>query len=187
MDELQDFDSAEALQIIDTVIGRADKSGASSAEAAVVAGLGLSASVRMGEVDTLEHHRDKQLAITLYNGSSKGSASSSDFRPAALEELVGAAWSIASQTTEDPCNGLIDATLLATDVPDLDLYHPWALSAEQAIDLARECEDAARGETDAITNSEGATVSCHNSAYCYGNTHGFRGAWQSTRHSCDNP
>ena len=183
MDKSQEFDSTEALEIIDSEVSGGAALGASSAEAALVTGLGLSVSVRMGEVETLEHHRDKHLAITLYNGTNKGSASSSDLRAPAIKDLLQAAWSIASHTSDDPYNGLVDADLLATNVPDLDLYHPWSLQAERAINLARQCEDAARDHDHLITNSEGATVSCHAGAYCYANTHGFRGAWQSTRHS----
>ncbi|MCG6887507.1 MAG: metalloprotease PmbA [Proteobacteria bacterium] len=165
------------------MLAEASRLGASAAEAAVNVEAGLSVNVRLGEVDTLEHNRDKGLGITVYFGQRKGSASTSDFSSKAIRETVQAACDIARFTEADDYAGLADAALMATEIPDLDLYHPWSISAEQAIELARDCEAAGR-ETDArISNSEGAMFSSHDGLRVYGNSHGFRGHYPRSRHS----
>jgi len=173
----------ELETVVAAILGEAKRQGASAAEAGVNAESGLSVTVRLGEVETVEHNRDKGLGVTVYFGQRKGSASTSDFSPEAIRETVGAACAIAKYTAEDPCAGLADAELMAADIPDLDLHYPWDLSAERAIALAEECESAARAVDKRITNSEGATVSSHAGYRVYGNSHGFTGAYPSSRHS----
>ncbi|MDE2195947.1 MAG: metalloprotease PmbA [Gammaproteobacteria bacterium] len=157
--------------------------GAAQAEAGVSIESGLTLTVRMGEVETLEYQRDRGLGVTVYFGTRKGSASTSDLSPAALEDTVRAACSIARYTAEDSCAGLADAALMARHVPDLDLCHPWDLSPAAAIGIARDCEDAARGFDRRIQNSEGATITSHRGLRVYGNSHGFLGGYHSTSHS----
>ena len=157
--------------------------GASAAEVGVSRDSGLSVNVRMGEVDTLEYHRDKNFAVTVYFGHRKGSASSTDFRPDALTSTVRAACDIARFTAEDECAGLADPELMAAELPDLDLYHPWDLDAAAAIEQARACEQFAREYDARISNSEGASVSSHGGASVYANSHGFVGTRLGTRHS----
>jgi PmbA protein len=146
-------------------------------------GAGLNVTVRMGATDIIEHNRDKGLGVTVYFGKRKGSASTTDFSPEAIRETVAAACSIAKYTTEDPCAGLADAELMARDVPDLDLYHPWDVGAERAIEIAKEAEDAARAYDPRIANSEGASISSQQGARVYANSHGFIGAYPTTYHS----
>jgi PmbA protein len=177
------FDTERSISVVDDMLAEASRLGASAAEAAVNVEAGLSVNVRLGEVDTLEHNRDKGLGITVYFGQRKGSASTSDFSSKAIRETVQAACDIARFTEADDYAGLADAALMATEIPDLDLYHPWSISAEQAIELARDCEAAGR-ETDArISNSEGAMFSSHDGLRVYGNSHGFRGHYPRSRHS----
>lgn len=174
---------AELQQLINDLLGEAKRQGASAAEAAVSSDAGLSLTVRMGETETIEHTRDNGLGVTVYFGQRKGSASTSDLSPQAIKETVEAACNFARYTSEDPCSGLADADLMATNLPDLQLYHPWKQSVEQAIDLAICCETAARELDPRIINSEGATLNSHNGLQVYGNTHGFIGGYPSSRHS----
>ena len=169
--------------VVEQTLEEARRQGASSAEAGASTGQGLNATVRLGEVETVEHTRDKSLAVTVYFGNRTGSASTSDLSAEALRETVGAACTIARFTAQDPCNGLADADRMAWNAPDLDLHHPWALSVDEAIERARECEAAARGADPRIENSEGATVATQEGLQVYGNTHGFLGSVASTRHS----
>lgn len=183
-------DQPEALlDIIDFVLQEAKRQGANAAEADISVGDGLTASARMGEVETLEHQRDKGLSLAVYVGTSgklrKGSASSSDLNQPALIETVRAALSIARHTKPDPCSGLADADQMAADIPDLDLYHPWAIDPQAALEQALACEQAARDVDARIVNSDGASVHTASGASYYGNSHGFRGGWQSSRHSLD--
>ncbi len=174
----------EALQdIVSRALDHARSRGASAAEAEASEGLGLSVVVRRGEVETIEHNRDKGLGVTVYMGQRRGHASTSDFAPEAVLRAVDAALSIARFTAEDTCAGLADPALLARDVPDLDLYHPWALPVEEAVDMARRCEAQALAADPRIGNSEGASVSTQRSHFIYGNTLGFLGGYPSTRQS----
>ena len=144
---------------------------------------GLSLTVRLGEVETVEHTRDKGMGVTVYFGQRTASASTTDFSETALRETVRAACTIARYTAEDDCAGLADPERLAKDIPDLDLHHPWNPGTERAIELARAAESAARGLDKRITNSEGGSLSTHEGLEVYGNTHGFLGAVAATRHS----
>jgi PmbA protein len=170
-------------QIATDVLSHARSLGVSAAEAEVSEGFGQSVTVRHGEVETIEYNRDKGVGVTVYVGQQRGHASTSDFSPQAVQATVRAAWSIARFTAADECAGLADKELLAREVPDFDLFHPWQLPVEQAIELARSCEAAALAVDPRITNSEGATVSTQQSHFIYANTLGFVGGYPSSRHS----
>lgn len=169
--------------IIESAIAEAKAQGATAAEASVGVETGLSVSVRMGDVETLEYHHDKGLGVTIYIGNSKGSANTSDLSADAIRAAVRAACGIARHTAADQYSGIADRDLLAWDYPDLDLCHPWAVTAEQAVELALECEGVARGFDPRIVNTEGASVSTHQGFHVYGNSHGFVGGYPSSRHS----
>jgi PmbA protein len=168
---------------IDSVIDQARKLGADQVEASASGGTGLSVTVRKQETETLEYHRDQGLSVTVYIGSRKGSASTSDMGADSLGETVAKACSLARYGSEDDAAGLADADRMATEFPDLQLYHPWQVDAEQAIDLALECESAALDFDDRINNSEGATVSSHSGCSVYGNSHGFLAGYPDSQHS----
>jgi PmbA protein len=175
--------SDQLASIVKRVLAEAKKSGASAAEAGVNISQGLSLTVRLGEVETVEHTRDKGMGVTVYFGQRTASASTTDFSETALRETVRAACTIAKYTAEDDCAGLADPERLAKDIPDLDLHHPWNPGTERAIELARAAESAARGLDKRIANSEGGSLSTHEGLEVYGNTHGFLGAVAATRHS----
>jgi len=169
--------------IVQTLLDEAQKQGASAAEAGLSQENGLSVTARLGDVETIEHHCDQGLGITVYFGQRKGSASTSDLSPESIKETVSAACSIARYTSEDEYAGLPEKAWLATEFPDLDVNHPWAIDANAAIALAIECEDAARAYHADISNSEGASVNTHQGVRVLGNTLGFLQGYASTRHS----
>jgi PmbA protein len=169
--------------IIERALEEAQVRGASQAEAAVSQDTGLSVGVRLGEVETLEHQRDRSMGITVYFGQRKGSASTADFSLDAVRATVAKACSIARFTAEDACSGLADAALMSRAAQNLDLAHPWNVTADQAIEIARTCEAAALGFDARINNSEGASLSTHQGLHVYGNTHGFVGGYPTTSHT----
>ena len=174
----------EALeQVVARALALARSRGATAAEAGVGVSTGLSVTVRLGEVETLEYQRDRSLGVTVYSGRRKGSASTANLSSAAVEETVAKAISIASFTADDEYAGLPDADRMAKQLPDLDLSHPWALEAPAAVELARRCESAGLGYDKRIRNSEGASVSTHRKLRVFGNSHGFIGGYPSTSHS----
>ncbi|MES2960143.1 MAG: metalloprotease PmbA [Pseudomonadota bacterium] len=173
-------------QTVDDALAIARRAGASDAGVEVSEGVGLSVSVRKGELENVERNRDKSLGVTVYLGQRRGNASTSDFSRVAIEQTVQAAYDIARFTAEDPAAGLPDESDLASPAiagRDLDLFHPWTIDAEAAATLALRCEAAAIGTDRRITNSEGAGVSAQQSHFFMGNSRGFRGGYASSRHS----
>lgn len=169
--------------LVQNLLDQALQQGASAADAGLSVESGLSVTARLGEVETIEHHRDQGLGVTVYFGQRKGSASSTDLSEASMMETVAAACSFARYGNEDPCAGLPESAWLATEFPDLDLFHPWPLTADRAIELAVACEQAARSHDQEIVNSDGATVNSHRGVRVLGNTLGFLQGTASTRHS----
>jgi PmbA protein len=173
----------ELEHIVSESLRLARERGASQAEADVSLQKGLTTTVRLGEVETVEYQRDRGMGITVYFGKRKGSASTADLSAKAVAETVEKACDIARYTAEDDCAGLADPQELARDIPDLDLDHPWEIAPEQAVELARACEAAGRAVDSRITNSEGASVGSHRGVRVYGNSHGFLAGFPSTSHS----
>jgi PmbA protein len=179
------YSRATFEELVDTALAHARKLGATDAGAEASEGCGLSVSVRKGEMENVERNRDKSLGVTVYVGQRRGNASTSDFSRAAIEQTVQAAYDIARFTAEDPVAGLPEAGDIAgpEEQPDLDLFHPWDITSEEAARLALVCEGAAFATDKRITNSEGAGVSAQQSHFFSAHTRGFRGGYASSRHS----
>ncbi len=169
--------------LVADILAEAKQQGASSAEAGLSVDRGLSVNVRIGEVETIEHHRSQGLGVTVYFGQRKGTASSTDLSAQAVRETVAAACRIAKHAAADEFAGLPEAELLAKDFPELDLYHPWVVEVEEAIELAKRCEDAARSFHPDITNSEGSNLNTYQGLRVAGNSLGFLHGYPSSRHS----
>lgn len=177
--------TAELERVTAAVLAAARQRGATAAEAEVSQGVGQSVTVRQGEVETIAYNRDKGVSVTVFVGQRRGHASTADFSDAAIAATVDKAVTIARYTAEDPAAGLADPALLARTWADLDLYHPWNLSVEEAVSLGREAERAALAVDRRLTNSEGATVARGESEFVYANTAGFFGGYRSSRHHID--
>jgi PmbA protein len=169
-------------QLAEDVILRARAAGASQAEVAASIDTGLNVNVRLGEVETVEHTRDRGFGLTVYFGKRKGSASTADLNPDSIQATLDQACAIARYTEEDEAAGLADAARMATQFPDLDLWHPWRIDTEGAIALGKQVEDAGRRHA-GITNSDGASVQMGEAIAVYANSHGFLGRERGTRHS----
>ena len=174
---------AQLTDIVSLALEESRRQGASQSEADASVSRGLSVTVRLGEVDTVEYQRDRGLAVTVYFGKRKGSASTADLAPSAVLETVGKACAIARYTAEDPYAGLIEPEALARDIPDLDLDHAWALTPERAIELARGCEAAGLAVDARVSNSEGGSVGSQRHTGVYGNSLGFLAGYSATSHS----
>ena len=172
--------------LVDTALAHAARLGATDAAAEASEACGLSVSVRKGELENVERNRDKGLSVSVYVGQRRGNASTSDFSEAAIAQTVQAAYDIARFTAEDPMAGLPDTADIAdpaATAADLELFHPWNITSEEAAQLALQCEDAAFATDPRIQNSEGAGVSAQQSHFFRAHTHGFRGGYASSRHS----
>ena len=179
-------DAGELRELAQAVLERARRAGASGCDCDVSEGYGLSVTVRKGKPDTIEHNRDRSIGVTVYFGerprARRGHASTSDFSRPALEQTVDAAAAIARHTAEDDCAGLPEPELLARETPDLDLFHPWPITTEDAVEVAKRCEAAAFAASKKIRNSEGATVSAQQTQFVYANSLGFCGGFPGSRH-----
>ncbi|WP_180682012.1 metalloprotease PmbA [Tepidicella baoligensis] len=182
---------SEFEALADLALTHARQLGVADAGVEVSEGSGLSVSVRKGALENVERNRDKSLGVTVYLGQRRGNASTSDFSPAAIRQAVQAAYDIARFTAEDPVAGLPDEQDVANSYPDLELFHPWNLSPEEAVQIALRCEAAAFATSRLITNSEGAGVSAQQSHFYTEHMRGgergregiFRGGYASSRHS----
>lgn len=185
------FSRARFEELADQALQHARRLGALDAGVEVSEGSGLSVSVRKGALESVERNRDKSLGVTVYLGQRRGNAATSDFSPQAIAQTVQAAYDIARFTAEDPVAGLPDEQDVANDYPDLHLFHPWSITAEEAVALALRCEEAAFATSKRITNSEGAGVSAQQSHFFTEHMRGgertrpgiFRGGYASSRHS----
>ena len=173
----------ELKAVVELALGEAKRRGATQCDVGASMNRGLSTTVRLGEVDTVEYQRDRGVSVTVYFGKRKGSASTADLSAKAVRETVEKACTIATYTAEDNCSGLADPEELARDIPDLDLHHPWDVSPDAAVELARACEAAGLAVDARITNSEGASVNTQRDVRVYGNSHSFVESYASTSHS----
>lgn len=174
--------TAELKQLVSDILSRAKKMGASSCEVDVGVSESLSATVRKQAVETVTFHKDKSLSLTYYIGQKKSTVSTTDFASTSIDALLIQAHHLATIIESDPCHGLADASLLATHIPDCDLYHPWGIGAEEAVALAMRAEQAAFDYDRRIINSDGATAYSTQGYHVYGNSHGFLAGYPSARH-----
>jgi PmbA protein len=174
---------AQLQQLTADVLRFAREKGGSDAAVEVSEGGGLSVTVRKGKVETIEQNRDKGMGVTVFIGNKRGNASTSDFSPAALRATVDAAYNIARYTAEDDCAGLADADMLEMAPRDLQLFYPWLISAEEAVELARRGEAAAFDVDARVTNSEGASIHVQQSHFVSANSRGFSGGYPYSRHT----
>lgn len=174
---------ADLCSLAEEVLARAKAMGASAAEVATNVDAGYNVSVRLGEVETVEYHRNKGIGLTVYFGQRKGSASTSDTSSDSLKATLEAACNIAQYTQEDPCAALADVEMMAFEYPIIDMYFPWDITVEQAINITKDCETQAMAYDKRITNSEGSSFSTDRSYFVYANSHGFIGAHAASRHS----
>jgi PmbA protein len=174
-------------EIAQDVLRFAREIGASDAGVEISEGNGLAVTVRKGSIETIEQNKDKGIGVTIYMGENghvrRGSASTSDFSQRSLKDTVEAAYNIARFTAEDDCAGLPDEETLEMNPQDLDLFYPWTISTEEAVEIAKRCEAAAFEVDRRITNSEGASVYAQQSHFVSANSRGFMGGYPFSRHT----
>lgn len=175
----------EFSDIAQMALAETQKQGADGAEIVIGAGSGLTVTARLDEIEKIEHEQDKSIDLTVFINHKKGSAESSDFSAGAVKETVKAACDIARFTSIDKYAGLLEKKYMATDIPDLNLYHPWDITVDEAAQIALECESIAKIKNTAINNSDGCMVSTYSGHHLYANTHGFTGSWPWSIHSID--
>jgi len=176
--------SGEVLRadLLTDVLGHARARGATEADGFLIEEQHFSASVRLGQVDTVKHSREQRLSLRVFAGKASAAASTSDLSRASLERVVDEATALARVTAEDPHAGLPDPADLISVVPDLELQDPDGedLSPEAKIELARQAEAAALESDARITNSEGAEYWDRRARYVYATSHGFAGGYATT-------
>ncbi len=175
--------SNQLIDIVNQAIEQAERLGVDAVDAALSDETGFSVTARSRDVETVEHHQEQGLVVTVYHEQRTGTASTSDLSSAAVAATVQKACTFARYAGVDPCAGLADKADMALEYPDLDLYHPWSISPAEAIQQAIELESIALEQDPRILHSEGASISTYNSMHIYGNSHGFLGRTSSSYHS----
>lgn len=172
-----------ARELAEKALSQAKTLGCTDAEVGVRGGQGLSITVRNGELETLEHHQEKSLSITVYLNGSKGSAATTDFSETSLQQTISAASKIAGQSESDKWAGLLEEEFLATDIPDLDLHHDWDRENNELIELAVACDRSAKGQDKRIEQVDDTSVNYYRGLSAYANSNGFNGAYRASRYS----
>lgn len=169
--------------LMDKVLSMAKQHGANQAQVFASVDEGFSVDVREQSAEKVEFSRDKALGITVYIGKRKGNASTSDTSDEALLKTVAAACDIAKISGEDECFGLAERDMMAQSIPELDLYHPWDMTPDAAINLAATCEQLAMQQDKRLSNCEGVSVSSYQFCRGYANSQGFNQQILSSRHT----
>lgn len=166
------------------VIGEAKRLGASDSDVSISTWTSVDTTVRLGEVEKLETAaQGRSLSLRTFVGKVVTSASTSDFTRRNLTKLVRSTIVLAKAAQPDEFAGLPDKEDLASLIPDLDLtdLSIGKLSVAEKIEMAKACEDAARGFDPRITNSQGASFSDSLGFTVYANSRGFTGSYSGSR------
>jgi len=175
--------SLDLKNAAELAIDYARKSGMDESEVALHQGVGISVDARQQALETVEKHNDAQFVVSVYKDNKTGSASSADMTEAGIKSSIDAAVSIASYTGADECLGLADKELMASDLTDLDLDHPWQIEVNEMLDIALDCEQSALQSSELIVNSEGASINSYSGDAVYANSHGFFHHYRASQHS----
>lgn len=168
---------------IHDLLQKAKKMGVDQIAVAAALEKGFSVNARMGNVDTLEYREGISFSVTVYHHKQRGTAHTSEISKKAMDFVLEKAIALAQLTSADPHAGLPEPECLAYDYPELDLYHPWAISPNKAIRLVIECENFARELDPRVTLTEGVSIHTANHAVIQANSYGFCGVVRSSEHS----
>ena len=172
--------AVDLREIVEDVIARAIKGGATAADAIVRDGTEFSTVVRMGEVESLKEADSRGMGLRVFLGKRAASTYSSDFSREGIDRLVRGALDLARVTSEDPCAGLPDASQLGSVHGDLKLYYEdvHSLPPEERIEYARRAEKAALEADPRIKNSEGGAFDATTGRKVLANSLGFVGDYR---------
>ncbi|CAK7254863.1 MULTISPECIES: TldD/PmbA family protein [unclassified Shinella] len=172
------IDSASLLARAGELIDRAVQAGADAADAVVVRGRSSSVSVRLGKVEGTEASESDDFSLRVFVGRRVASVSANPGFD--LKVLAERAVAMAKASPEDPYATLADKADLARDWPDLELFDPTEVSAEQLAEAALAAEAAALAVL-GITNSGGSGASAGMGGLVLATSHGFSGAYSASR------
>jgi len=174
----QTIDSASLLERAGELIDRAIQAGADAADAVVVRGRSSSVSVRLGKVEGTEASESDDFSLRVFVGKRVASVSANPGFD--LKVLAERAVAMAKASPEDPFASLAAEGDLAKEWPDLDLFDPTEVSADQLTEAALAAEAAALAVS-GITNSGGAGASAGMGGLVLATSHGFSGAYSASR------
>lgn len=177
------IDGATALDRCAHLIEAARRHGADAADAAARAQSSEGVTVRLGKLEEVERSESEDISLRVFVGRRSASIETSDFAPAALDDLAERAVAMARVAPEDPHAGLAPENLLDRGpAPDLDLEDTGEPGPEALRSRAEAAEDAARAVA-GVTNSEGAGASFGRSLFALATSHGFARAYGATHHA----
>ena len=160
----------------------AKKAGADDAEVLVRDGSELTTKVRLGEPELVQEAGSRALGLRVLRGGKRAVTYTSDLRREALEALCAETVTLADLAEPDEYALPPDPKLLATKIPELDLYDPKVAEVDAAWALRQAVagEAAARKADARVTNSEGATWSRVIGATAFATSGGFVGGYRGS-------
>jgi len=172
----------ELCDVAQLAVELAKKAGADDAEVLVRDGSELTTKVRLGEAELVQEAGSRALGLRVLKGGKRATTYTSDLRRDALEALCAESVALAELAERDDFALPPDPSLLAKQVPDLDLYDPEVaeVDAAWALKQAIAGEAAARRHDKRVTNSEGATWSRVLGATAFATSGGFVGGYRGS-------
>jgi PmbA protein len=174
------FDQTALADLAERLVAAARKAGADAADAVAVRSMSLSVEVRDGAVEESQRSEADDVGLRVLVGRRQSVVSTNDIK-ADVAQLAERAVAMAKIAPEDRFAGLADAALLAKDPPDLDLVDPDLPSVALLEERAKAAEAAALA-IKGVTKSEGASASAGIGGMVLATSHGFRGAYLTSRH-----
>ena len=175
------FDQTTLTDRAERLVKAALSRGADAADAVALRGISLAIEVRDGAVEESERAEGDDLGLRVLVGRRQAVVSTNDMASDGSAALAERAVAMARAAPEDKFAGLADAALLAHDFPDLDLLDHELPTITELEAMARAAE-AAGLDVKGVAKSGGASASAGIGGMVLVTSHGFRGAYLSSRH-----
>jgi len=173
------LDQSALTDLAERLVAAARRAGADAADAVAVRSMSLSVEVRHGEVEASERAEGDDVGLRVLVGKRQAVVSTNDIKDD-VDQLAQRAVAMARVAPEDRFAGLADPAQLARDIPDLDLLDP-DLPAVAVLEERAKRAEAAALVVKGVTKSEGASASAGIGGMVLATSHGFRGAYLSSR------
>ena len=170
------------LNIVNDVIKKALKLGATDVDAIIVDSLSIGAEVRLGNVVNIERSEDMALGIRVIINGSQAIVSTSDLSNASLDKMIERSIDMAKVTPSNPHIFLANSDQISTEIKDLELYDSQEPSAESLIEKAKIMEQSSLSNK-LITNSNGSSAGYGSNQIYFATSKGFSHSYKTSASS----
>ncbi len=176
------LDQSALQSLAERLVDAARKAGADAADAVAVRSVSMGVEVRDGALEESEHSESDDVGLRVFVGRKQAVVSTNDIGKADAGALAARAVAMAKVAPDDPYAGLADASLLARNIPDLDLVDtvvPDVAALEAMAKAAERAGVAVKG----VSKSGGASASAGIGGMVLVTSGGFSGAYLGSSHS----